>query len=71
MSDHQHRAMAAAFEGLLKGDTRKRDSLTEDMERARALDARERALHLIRDVDFFVRPDGVAIAKRDLLREAL
>ena len=69
--DHQHRTMAAAFQALLNGDTSKRDSLIEDMERARLMDAKERALQKLKEIDFFVRPDGVSIKSRDILRVAL
>jgi hypothetical protein len=69
--DHQHRTMAAAFQALLRGDTTKRDSLMEDMERARLMDAKERALRKLKEIDFFVRPDGVSIRSRDILRVAL
>lgn len=71
MSDHQHRTMKAAWDALLKGDTSKRDSLTEDMERARLMDAKERALQRLKEIDFFVRPDGVSIRNRDVWGVAL
>jgi len=71
MSDHQHRTMAAAFQGLLNGDTSKRDSLKEDMERARFMDAKERALLKLKEIDFFVKPDGIVIRSRDVLKVAL
>ena len=71
MTSHEHQTMAAAFQALLKGDTSKRDSLTEDMERARLMDAKERALQKLKEIDFFVRPDGVSIKSRDILRVAL
>jgi hypothetical protein len=70
-NDYQHQTMAAAFQALLNGDTRKRDSLMEDMERARFMDAKERALQKLKDIDFWVRPDGVAISSRDILKVAL
>lgn len=69
--DHQHRTMAAAFQALLDGDTRKRDSLIEDMEQARFMDAKERVLQKLKEIDFFVRPDGVSIRSRDIFRVAL
>lgn len=55
----------------MKGDTSKRDRLTEDMERARLMDAKERALQKLKEIDFFVRPDGVSIRSRDVLGVAL
>ena len=70
-TDHQRRTMAAAFQALLNGDASKRDSLTEDMERARFMDAKERALQKLKDTDFWVRPDGVAISSLDVLKVAL
>jgi len=69
--DHQHKTMAAAFQELCRGGTSKRDTLLEDMERAAALDARESALRKLKEIDFFVRPDGVAIASRAVLSVAL
>lgn len=69
--DHQRRTMKAAFDALLKGDTSKRDSLVEDMVQARAMEAKERALQKLREIDFFVRPDGVSIRSRDVMRVAL
>lgn len=71
MIDHQHRTMAAAFQALLHGDTSKRDTLAEDMERAHFMDAKERALQKLKEIDFFVRPDGVSIRSRDVLGVAL
>ena len=71
MADHQRETMAAAFQDLLKGKTGKRDTLAEDMERARLLDAKERALQLLKDIDFFVGGNGIAIASRDIRRVAL
>ena len=71
MSDHQGRTMKAAWDALLNGDTRKRDTLKEDMERAALMDAKERAMETLKVVDFFVRPDGVAIRSRDVMRVAL
>lgn len=71
MSDHQSRTMAAAFQGLLDGDTSKRDSLKADMERARLMDAKERALAKLRDIDFFVNGAGTAFASHDMRRIAL
>lgn len=70
-ADHQHRTMQAAFSALLKGDTRKRDSLVDDMERAHLMDAKERALQKLKEIDFFVRPDGVSIKSRDVVKVAL
>jgi hypothetical protein len=69
--DHQRGTMKAAFDALLKGDTRKRDTLVEDMERAHLMDAKERALQKLKEIDFFVRPDGVSIRSRDVMRVAL
>ena len=69
-ANHQQRTMKAAFDALLEGDTTKRDSLMEDMERARLIDARERALQRLKDVDFFVRADGVAMRSGDIKRVA-
>lgn len=69
--DHQHRTMQAAFAALLRGDTTKRDSLMEDMERAHLMDAKERALQKLKEIDFFVRPDGVSIRSRDVMGVAL
>jgi len=63
--------MAAAFQGLLNGDTAKRDSLIKDMERARLIDAKERELLKLKEIDFFVKSDGVAIKSRDVLSVAL
>lgn len=71
MTDHQSRTMKSAWDALRKGDTSKRDSLVEDMVRARAMDAKERALQKLREIDFFVRPDGVSIRSRDVMRVAL
>lgn len=71
MNDRQHETMAAAFKGLLNGDTTKRDRLVEDMQHAQFLDAKERALQKLKEIDFFVRPDGTAIVSRDILRVAL
>jgi hypothetical protein len=70
-TDHQSRTMKAAFDALLKGDTSKRDRLMEDMEAAKAMDARERALQKLKNIDFFVRPDGISIKSRDVMRVAL
>lgn len=69
--NNQDRTMSAAFQGLLNGDTSKRDSLIQDMERARFMDAKERALQKLKEIDFFVRVDGVSIASSDVLRVAL
>ena len=69
--DHQHRTMKAAWDALLQGDTSKRDRLMEDMERAKLMDAKERALQKLKDIDFFVRPDGVSIRSLDVLGVAL
>ena len=71
MSDHQSRTLRTAWQDLLNGSTDKRDSLREDMERARLMDAKERALLKLKEIDFFVGPDGVAIRSRDLLRVIL
>lgn len=70
-ADRQHETMAAAFQALLRGDTTKRDRIIEDMEQARLLDAKERALQKLKDIDFFVKPNGVAIVSRDILKMAL
>lgn len=69
--NRQQETLAAAFQGLLNGDTTKRDRLKEDMERARFLDAKERALARLKEIDFFVKPNGVAIISRDILKVAL
>ena len=69
--DNQARTMKAAFAALLNGDTSKRDSLMADMERARMMDAKERALRNLKEIDFFVRSDGVSIASRDIVGAAL
>lgn len=70
-TDRQSRTMKAALDALLKGDTGKRDSLMEDMKRAQFMDAKERALTRLSEIDFFVRPDGVSISSRDVRRVAL
>lgn len=70
-TNHQHRTMKAAFDALLKGDTSKRDRIVEDMERAHLMDAKERALQRLKEIDFFVRPDGVSIKSRDVMKVAL
>lgn len=70
-ASHERQTMAAAFQSLLKGDTSKRDSLMADMERARFMDAKERALQKLKEIDFFTRADGVSIKSRDLLGVAL
>lgn len=67
----QQETMRAAFQALLRGDTSRRDRLMEDMDHARFLDAKERALQKLKDVDFFVKPNGVAIPSRDILKVAL
>lgn len=69
--NRQQETMAAAFQGLLKGDTTKRDRLMEDMEQARLLDAKERVLARLKAVDFLVGRNGVAVKSRDLLNVAL
>ena len=71
MSDHQSRTRKAALDALLNGDTTKRDSIMEDMERAHLMDAKERALQKLKEIDFFVRPDGVSIRSRDVMGVAL
>lgn len=71
VDDHQHKTLAAAFHALLNGDTSKRDSLMEDMARARLLDAKERALQKLKEIDFFVGADGTAVKSQDLRRIAL
>lgn len=70
-TNHQHRTMKAAFDALLNGDTSKRDRIVEDMERAHMMDAKERALQRLKEIDFFVRPDGVSIKSRDVMKVAL
>ena len=70
-ASHQQRTLQAAFAALLKGDTTKRDSIKEDMERARFMDAKERALRKLKEIDFFVRRDGVSIKSCDVRRVAL
>lgn len=70
-TDRQHETMKAAFQALLRGDTTKRDRIVEDMEQARLLDAKERALQKLKDIDFFVKSDGVAIVSREVLKVAL
>ena len=71
MTNHEQRTMKAAWDSLLKGDVRNRDSLMEDLERARFMDAKERALQKLKEIAFFVRRDGVSIKSRDVMRVAL
>lgn len=71
MNDHQHRTLKAAMDALRNGDTSKRDRIEEDMKRAHFMDAKERALNKLKEIDFFVRPDGIAIKSRDIMRVAL
>lgn len=63
--------MKACWDALLAGDVSKRDTLIADMERARIMDAKERALQRLKAIDFFVRQDGVAIRSKDIIRVAL
>lgn len=69
--NRQHETLAAAFQAILRGDTTKRDRLLEDMKQARLMDAKERALQKLKDIDFFVSHDGVVIVSRDVLKVAL
>jgi len=69
--DHQSQTLKAAMAALLKGDTSKRDSLVADMERARLVDAREAALQKLKEIDFFVQPNGVSIRSCDVAGVAL
>lgn len=71
LSDNQHRTMRTALDALLNCDTRKRDTLIQDMEQAHFMDAKERALQKLKEIDFFVSASGVIIRSRDVLKVAL
>jgi hypothetical protein len=71
MSDHQTRTMREAFAGILKGDYSKRDAIFKDMERAKFMDAKERVLEKLKEIDFFVGADGAVMMSKEILRVAL
>lgn len=67
----QRECLQGAFQAILRGDYEERDRLCALATTLHKKDARERALGMLKTIDFFVKMDGTVMASRDVMRAAL